>query len=465
MSPLAEAPEPAREATWGSAVRLAAEGGARLLGLVTTIVVANGLGLSAFGEFAFLAGVAVLVAEVADLGLHGMTPRALLAGEFSLEAMLRSKLRLAAICGALVAALSPWQMALAALLAYFALSGWVEFLGVVARTRGYRVREAVLLVLLRIVTFAAALIAVDRGAGLEGLSLAYAASTLPVLVLAAAFVARCPPLSEEVFVVAPPTRVLRASLPLAVNGGLALMAPRVELFVLRALRSSADTGVFAAVLRMVEALASVPNAICGGAMPALTREGLRGEGPVRERTALTCALLAAPAATGILLLAPGVLALVFKPEYGVAATPLRVLALALLPLFMNSLLLHALIAVGRASLLPRLMGLRVGVATVAALVLAPAYGPLGATIGFGLSELVLLAVGSASCRRAAFPVPVLRPLALAILASLPMAAAVSFVPASTLGSIALGVAVYALTLGAVGAIGVRSGTWPVKGKT
>ena len=50
-------------------------------------------------------------------------------------------------------------------------------------------------------------------------------------------------------------------------------------------------------------------------MPALTREALRGGEGVRRRTAGTMALVAAPAAVGLALVAGGVVALLFGGAY------------------------------------------------------------------------------------------------------------------------------------------------------
>jgi O-antigen/teichoic acid export membrane protein len=183
-------------------------------------------------------------------------------------------------------------------------------------------------------------------------------------------------------------------------------------------------------------------------MPALTREGLRGLGPVRARTAGTVALLAVPAAIGLALLAPGVLVLLFGADYAVGAPALRWLCLGLVPVFMNAVLLHSLIAAGRADLPPRLSGIRVAVAAALALALIPSFGAAGAALGFAASELVLLGLGVRACHAIRFPVPVVKPVLLALGASLPMAAAVGLAGRGPLASLALGLATYALTLAA-----------------
>ena len=82
------------------------------------------------------------------------------------------------------------------------------------------------------------------------------------------------------------------------HAGLLLLSPRVEFLVLGAVRDTRETGLFAAALQVFWFLALVPNAVAAGAMPALTREALRGGETVRQRTAATLALLGGPGRRG-----------------------------------------------------------------------------------------------------------------------------------------------------------------------
>jgi O-antigen/teichoic acid export membrane protein len=200
---------------------------------------------------------------------------------------------------------------------------------------------------------------------------------------------------------------------------------------------------------VVESLNGIPNAVAAGAMPSLTREALQGLRVVRERVAGMMALLAVPGAVGLALSAAGVVALLGESYEG-AAAPLRVLALALVPLFMNTVLLQALIAAGHAGTLPRLTGVRVGLAAVLAVVLIPPLGAMGAAAGFLLSETLLTFVAARACARVGFAVPVSGPLARAAALAAPMAVAVAVAGRGLGVSGALGVATYTATLAATG---------------
>jgi O-antigen/teichoic acid export membrane protein len=433
----------AAEATRGSAIKLGTEIVARLVGLATTLLLARRLGAADFGLFGELSVIAVVLAEAADLGLQGTASQALVAGTISLKGLTRAKLVISAGVTAMAVLALPVAPVLTPLILFFVLAGWSEFLGVALRARGDRGQESAVIFCLRLVGLLLVGGALYRGAGLVGVAWAHALSPIPAIVLARALLGRKaagPAVSD------PPVRViLRESAPLAVNGGLALLSLRVEFLVLSFLRGGRETGLFLAGLKVVEFLNLVPSAIAAGAMPSLTREAMRGEGPVRRRTAATLAFLGVPAACGLALVAPGLLELLFGAEYLAAGPSLRVLAAALVPLFLNGLVVAALIAARQADRLPRLTALRVAAATALAFVLVPAMGAAGAAIGFVASELLLLLLGIGACRAVRFPIEVRDAVVRALVASLPMALAVFFVPAFSL-AVGVGLVAYAATL-------------------
>jgi O-antigen/teichoic acid export membrane protein len=211
-------------------------------------------------------------------------------------------------------------------------------------------------------------------------------------------------------------------------------------------RGSWEAGLFGAAIKIVEALNGVPTAISAGAMPSLTREALASSaGLVRARTAASAALLGVPAAVGLALLAPGVVRLL-GADYGPAAPALRVLSAAVVAHFMNSVLMHSLIAAGRAGWLPRLIGLRVAAAALAAIVLIPRWGAAGAAAGYMASELLLLGLYARACAVSGFAVPLATPLAVSVAAALPMALAVAALDGGPVTRAALGALVYGMTL-------------------
>jgi O-antigen/teichoic acid export membrane protein len=440
-------------ATRGSGIRLGAEVGSRAFALVTSLLLAAGLGVQAFGVFAAVSSVGLILSELGELGLQQTASRALVAGTFSLRAMVRARVVLTAGLLA-VAGIAPllaradWKSLLPAFILYFGLNGWSEFLGVALRARGRRMEEAIVLLATRVATLLGVVAAMSLKLPLSALAwILVGASTLP-LVLASVLTWRAHAGGGgEPALVHPVREVLRASLPLAVNGALALVALRVELLVIFWARGSWEAGLFGAAVKIVEALNGVPAAIAAGAMPALTREALghaRGNA-VRARTAATVALLAVPAAAGLALLAPGVLRFLGQ-DYVAAAPALRVIAFAIVAMFINAVLLHALIAAGRAAWLPRLTAVRVAFAGAMALAVIPRWGVVAAAAGVLAAEALLLALSARACRLAGFAVPLAAPLGVALFATVPMAAAVTLLRVGTIPAAATGALVYAGTL-------------------
>ncbi len=445
----------ADEATRGSAIKLAAEIASRVLLLATTLLLARGLILEEYGAYGRLAAYALLLAELAELGLQLTATRALVAGTFSLRALVRARMVLfgaftvVVLGAAALAASRPHEgrlqpIVLALLVFYFALSGWGEFLGVALRCRGARAHEAIILLVLRAGGLLLVAVALAAGGDLTTVAWGLAVSPLPALVVGGWLLRRGAPAVPAPG--APVATVLLASAPLAVYSGLLLLSPRVEFILFSMVRDDRATALLFAALQVLWFLAMIPAAIAAGAMPALTREALRRGMGVRQRTSATLALLATPAAVGLVMVAPGVLGLLFGSGYEAAAPSLRVLGLAVVPVFMNALVTWSLIAAGRPSWLPRLIATRVAVAFVLALLLIPRFGAVGAVVGLVLAECVLLLLGARACAAAQFAVPVVRPVLLALLATVPMALAVSGVRDHLPLALAVGVLTYAATL-------------------
>jgi O-antigen/teichoic acid export membrane protein len=442
----------AADATRGSAIKLGAEIGSRLLTLTTTLLLLRGLGAEGFGRLGELQVYALILAEIGELGLQNLASRALVAGTISLRSFLRARLALLVLVTAVAAAAAPLSPALSLLLGWFALSGWGEFLGVALRCRRARAEEALVLLVLRGGGLLAVAVALAQGAGVVGVAGALAISPLPALVLATAILRRtAAPASTPALGL---RDVLHESFPLAVHGGLVLVSPRVEFLVLTWVRGPRETGLFLAGLNVFWFLSMVPSAVAAGAMPALTREAIRGAGPVRRRTAASLELLAAPVAVGIALLAGPLARLLLGPGYATAdyattSRTLLILSVAVPPLFLNWLLASALIASGRSTLLPRLTATRVAAAFVMALLLVPRSGGTGAAVGIVLAEWLLCLLSARACLDSAFAVPVVRPVAAGMLVTVPMALAVVGTSWSLAVAVAVGGVTWAATLAAV----------------
>jgi O-antigen/teichoic acid export membrane protein len=460
----------AGDATRGAAIKLGAECAGRLFSIATALLIARGLGVEDFGSYALLTGIAVIVAEAGEFGLGATASQALVARSVSLPVLVATRLRLTAavvaacgLCLLLLPVIAPaswggaaWASLLVPLVCYFLLAGWSDFLGIALRARGAPSLEALSVLSLRATVLLVALSALGAGGGLRLLAWTLPLSPLPALILAAVLLRRQRGAAAgEAGSGRRVCDVLRSAAPLALNGALALLSLRVEILALAAVRGDRDSGLFAAALKLVELLILVPAALGAGAMPALTREALAGGATVARRTVATAALLGVPAAAGLVLLAPWIVGRLFGPDYADAATPLRILAPALVPVFLNAVLFHCLIALGRGAALPRLTLVRLGVASLLAAALIPSFGPSGAAAGFLVAELTLLALVSRACRAERLEAPLASPLRTAALASVPMAAGALAARAEPLLALVVGVASYAAALAAASLLGPR----------
>jgi O-antigen/teichoic acid export membrane protein len=407
----------ANEATRGSVIRLGAEVSVRSVRLCTAFLLVVGLGAEGYGLWAALWGIAVLLAEAADLGLR-MVACPVVVGDRTLVAdVVRTKVRLlgAALAVLLAAAAlsrlafgppaADMALALVALTVAATFATAVELGGVLLRALGRRLEEALVLLLLSAGGLAAVVVVLAGAPAvslsrLRDIGLALAVSSVLALSLAGRWLRHAGAWGDAA------TRGARAllslSLPLGLNGALALATMRVEILMLLFWRGPLETGLFAAALKLLELLNAVPGALAAGALPALTRETALQQGAARQRTAATVLILAMPATLGLCLLAPQA---AVRVGYAGATVPLRLLSLAVVPMFLNAAALHTLLAAGRGALLPRLTGVRLLAGVLLGVFLIPGFGGAGAALGLALSEWLLLALALRACALAGVGIP------------------------------------------------------------
>ena len=434
----------ADRATAGSAIKLGAEVAGRLLGFATTVVIARGLGVGTFGRFEVAAAAAVIAAEIADLGLSATAGRELVAGRISVSSVLRAKLRLLPVVLAFGLAVGWWAglsggalPGFVPLLLFFAATGWIELMGTVLRARARPLQEALTILVFRAAVLVVVAATVARGPDLSRLAWSQLLATVGPLLLAVALARRGAAPATEASL--SPAALLRSARPLGVNAILTLLSLRVELLALGLWAAADEVGLFAVGQKLVSFLLVVPAAIAAGAMPALVREHAAGGQAVRARTATTLALVAVPAAVG-LAVAPGAVA-VLGDSYTASAGVLRLLAPAVVAMFLSTLVHHQLIAAGRGGRVVRLTAVRVAVAVVLAALLVPRAGVFGAAVGFSLAELGMLVLGLRACAREGFPVPARRALAAGLLVALPVGLVMWVVEGSDLRRVMVGAAI------------------------
>ena len=449
----------ARDASVGSAIRLAAEIVVRVSSIVATLWLTRSLGVTSFGGFLLSLSVGLMIAELCDLGLNAIVVPLIVRSPRNLRTLFLMKAAMTAGVTAFGAALVPlasWisgveASVLALSTIHFLGASWIEMTGTALRALGRRIDEALLLFVFRL-TLVGLVIGAPFGMTVEGASRAYALAVFPAIVFGGVRLRAARSPSGDESPAAPVRSILRQAVPMGVNGYLAIFSTRVELFLLQAFQGEAMVGLFGGALRIVESLLTLPSAIAAGALPSVSRDVVRGTRGAAQRMFGLVVWIGVPAASGLALCAPAVL-LVLGPGFVDGAPALRILSAALLLCFANAALFHLLIAAGETELIPRLTGLRVGVALAAGLVLIPPLGPVGAALSFTTAEFVLFATLVRKTRSHA-EVQVLRPLASAALACLPMVALLTLTRLSLPISIVAG----ALLFVASGAAILRRGT-------
>jgi O-antigen/teichoic acid export membrane protein len=427
---------------------------ARAASFLLSLLIARQLGAETFGRYAVLWYLGFLAAQVTDLGLHlvalrhlsqrsGTEPRLVAA---AVAAKLTLQLAsIAVIATASYLALGARQEMESALLLYAAaLAGsWVELAGAVLRSRGRLKLEGAVLMVLRAGWLGGAVVALGTGGGLVEVSRALALGSLPGLVLALGVIGRAArgrasaPARSDVL------SFLRQTAPLAVTSLITLVYLRVDVLLLAALRGAEAAGLFAAAFRVIEALFLFSGGIVAGAFPLLAAQA--GSGRLADAGGFLLRLLlglALPAACGLFLLSPGVVGFLFGEGFLGSVAPLRLLSLALVPIYVNALTTHLLVAGGRGRTLAQLMAVRLAVGTGLDLALIPTWGPLGAALAVAAAESSLSLGSLIAVRRVFAPVHLLRAAAAPLAAATVMGLAVSLLPALLPLRVLAGVAVY-----------------------
>jgi O-antigen/teichoic acid export membrane protein len=434
----------AADAFAGSAVRLSAEIVIRFSSIVATLWLTRSLGVTAFGEFILCLSFGLMIAELCDLGLNAIVVPTVVRNRGDLRTLLRMKAMATGTVAVLGAGLVPlaafWSGLRGDVIAFTTLhflgASWIDMAGSALRAVGRRGEEALILVVFRL-SMVTLVLGAPFGTTVAGAAWAYALSVVPAALLAWAR------LRGEAGAARSGGSEMRAlvgqAAPLGVNGYLAILSTRVELFLLQAFAGAQAVGLFGGAIRIVESLLTLPAAIAAGALPAVSRDVVQGSRGAAQRTFGLVVWIGVPAMIGLGMCAPDVMR-VLGPGFVDGAPALRVLSIALLLCFANAALSHFLIAAGRTGVIPGLTALRIGVAALLGIVLIPAFGQTGAAWSFTAAELVLFATLVRATRDHA-DVQVLRPFAAALLACLPMMALLTFwhasLPLSILGSAAL----------------------------
>lgn len=257
--------------------------------------------------------------------------------------------------------------------------------------------------------------------------------------------------------------------PFALGAWMWMAYFRVDVLLLQRLATPVALGLYAAAYRVIEALLLVPRSVVGVTYPAASaawREGTLTRG-LLSRPGRMLALVSLAAAGGLWALAPETMTFLFGRPFVDGAAALRVLALALPVLFLNQYLGMLLPATHRQNAWVSLLGAALIVNVIANLALIPRFGIAGAAGATLVSEcFTLVCYGWLVVRRHGWFLPPLWLLRV-VAAAATMAWLVGLVPGAFPLRVLAGVALFVLLaalLRIVGAEDLALGGRVVRGR-
>ncbi|HET9050514.1 MAG TPA: flippase [Candidatus Dormibacteraeota bacterium] len=399
-----------RRAAANTVLLLVARIASRLLALMAVLVIQRRLAADEFGAFSTVVTYGALAGVVVDLGFNTLyvreAARRLDQLERYLDNVLSVKALLAVVGFAVFAGLLWWRGFDDLVLPGFALLLTAAYSNLLRNTfyaTGRLVFEAVDLVLESAVLVVLCVVGLQTGQGVAFFLLAYAASYAVACVWFAACIvltgtARLRWRLESDLL----WRWLVTGLPLVATSLIANIYWRADVPILQAAKGDTEVGWYALAYKPFEALLFVPFTVRGVVFPVLgvlhrtSPEALR-----RGIRSLYRALLALgwPCTVGLLVLAPNITTLLHF-RYPEAEPSLRILAVAVVFMFVDNTFVTALTAMDRQGLYAWIAGLGLVANVGMNLAVIPRFGYLGASWTTVATEVILCVAGWIALDRA-----------------------------------------------------------------
>lgn len=386
------------------ATKLGSDVAGRLLLFALFALAARSLELADFGRYALALGVGLILAQLADAGLQLTLLRRLAAGTDAYDAgralgtVLLARLAIAlplSLVGVLFAvSLGGSPLDIAAFLAIIGAAITLAFMDTLVQVFRSAERldlEAAVGLFARGALAGMGIAALLIQPSLAGLALAHVLAAVMGVLLAGALAMRLVRPARPSGA-ADMVGALREGLPVAVAGAASLLMFRIDLVMLELLRGLVDVATYGAAFRLFEATLLLPVAAMALVFPRLVRAATQRADLGRLVRGVTVGLGGAGAAVtaAVWLLGGALVALLYGPDFGAANVPLTVLGAAVPAMYVNAVLTHALIAVGRAWWQAAAMGVALLANVALNVVLIPDHGPTGAAAASVVAEVALL---------------------------------------------------------------------------
>jgi O-antigen/teichoic acid export membrane protein len=178
------------------------------------------------------------------------------------------------------------------------------------------------------------------------------------------------------------------SAPLAIFYILVIFYGSINIVILGFIKGDLATGYYSAAFKIIDLFFYVPASVAGAALPVLSRSWKDSHQvfhQVYQKCARYLLLLAIPLAVGTFLLGERAIILLFGRDYLPSVALIKILALCLLPDFLNYIMSAALISMNRekVAVIAALIG--AVVALVSCLIFIPIWGAVGAVGSLAVS--------------------------------------------------------------------------------
>lgn len=336
----------ARNALW----LLLSQGGVRLLSFVVGTLLARSLGVADFGTYTFVMTYTAYFGILADAGLGRYLIRDVARDRVAAGAYLSQitalRLALAATAYVLMLLLAVATRSAPERLTLIAVAGTSLFTGAVAGAVAsvFTAREemhisALFTFLSSMATALFVLAALAVGVGLLGTVVAVTLANLPPLGFLLTMWRRQGPLPAPRASLSFWWRALRASYAYALLGVIGVVYFRIDALMLTWMRGPEANGIYQAAYRLLDAVTDAPGVIVAAMFPAIARLHRQSRAELRRAylTVLTVlTLLGVPVMLALLLFADPVVRLLYGAEYAPSVTVLRLLAIALFLIFVDT---------------------------------------------------------------------------------------------------------------------------------
>lgn len=401
-----------RRLAQNAVIKLSSELVGRVASLGLVILAARLLGEGGFGIYSYGLALGLVWAQVADMGLQVIISREvaihgrLVQPYVRMAFHLKLGLSLVVIAGLLLATAGqppPVRLSLVLLGLMLLVNTYLEFVAYIFRGQQALNQEAWLLGTARVLTAVTGALVLWWGGGVNGVAMAGLAAVCTITALGIyqlrqdgwlQQLGRLVPRSAASQLPGAYTygRLLRHAFPLGIAIFLSIAYTRLAVLLLQARLGETAVAQFSAAARLVEPMQIIPASLLAAVFPAISLAWQHDRARARSLGLHTSTLLAGCGvllALGFWLASGWLVPLLYGRAYSAGIPVLQLLAVALIPTFINYSLMHYLIARHQQAYLTLFSGGMLAGHALLCWWLIPIYGIIGPAISVILAECLL----------------------------------------------------------------------------